>query len=374
MTLNSPRQKHIAIFVPSLRGGGAERVMLTLANAFGERGHNVDLVLAKAEGPYLPEVSEKVRLIDLGVPRVLRSLWPLYRYLRRERPDAMLSALNYANVIAILAWKLAGVPTHLAVSERSSLAIQPKQTNGKITRRLMRWLYPKADKVICVSKGIETDMQSIIGVPASKTMTIYNPVDVEAIQEKMTAPLDHPWFNTKTATVILAAGRLTEAKDYPTLLQAFARLRRDRDARLIILGQGKEKPRLKALAQDLDISNDVDFVGFQKNPYAWMARCDLFVMSSAWEGFPNVLVQAMACGVPVVSTNCRTGPDEILENGKWGRLVPVGDYSSLSIAISDTMDDLSNPNVKVRAEEFATNIIGDSYEAVLLKNKYGQVK
>lgn len=364
--------RRIAIFVPSLRGGGAERVMLTLANALAERGHKVDLVLAKAEGPYLTEVSEKVRLIDLGASRVLRSLWPLFRYLRRVRPDAMLSALNYANVIAILAWKLARVPTRLVVSERSSLAVQPKRPVGKLTRRLMRWLYPKADRVICVSKGIETDMRKLIGVPEGKTVTIYNPVDVETIQEKMTAPLDHPWFAAKTAPIILAAGRLTEAKDYPTLLQAFARLRKDRDARLVILGQGEEEARLKALAEDLAITRDVDFVGFQNNPFSWMARCDLFVMSSAWEGFPNVLVQAMACGVPVVSTNCRTGPSEILENGKWGRLVPVGDANALGIAITTTLTEKSSLETIPRVKEFEKNLIVESYEAALLHPVIGR--
>lgn len=357
--------RQIAIFVPSLRGGGAERVMLTLANAFAERGHKVDLVLAKAEGPYLPDLSEKVRLIDLGAPRVLRSLWPLFRYLQRERPNAMLSALNYANVIAIIAWKLARVPTRMVVSERSSLARTPGRRTEKITRRLMRWLYPKVDKVICVSKVIESDMQRLIGVPESKTVTIYNPVDVETIHEKMTAPLDHAWFNTKIAPVILAAGRLTEAKDYPTLLQAFAQLRKSRDARLVILGQGEEEARLKALAQDIVISKNVDFVGFQDNPFAWMARCDLFVMSSAWEGFPNVLVQAMACGAPVVSTNCRTGPSEILENGSWGRLVPVGDFNALCEAMIATLDDVSSPDVQVRVKDFDKELIINHYERQL---------
>lgn len=357
---------HIAIFVPSLRGGGAERVMLTLANAFAERGHKVDLVLAKAEGPYLPEVAERVRVIDLGAPRVLRALWPLYRYLRSAKPDSMLSALNYANVIAIIAWKLARVPTYLAVSERSSLAIQPERLIGKITRYLMRSLYPKADKVICVSKGIEGDMQRLIGVSSNKTVTIYNPVDVDAIQEKMNAPLDHPWFNAKAAPVVLAAGRLTEAKDYPTLLKAFAQLRKGRDVRLVILGQGEEETKLRTLAKDLGIARDVDFAGFHGNPFAWMARCDLFVISSAWEGFPNVLVQAMACGTPIVSTNCRTGPDEILENGKWGRLVPVGDENALCMAMAKTLTEKAPAERMARLKEFRSDTIVGSYESALL--------
>lgn len=369
MTSNSHLHKHIAIFVPSMRGGGAERVMLTLANKFADRGHRVDLVLAKAEGNYLPDISANVRLVDLNMPRVLRSLWPLMRYLKRERPDAMLSALNYANVIAILAWKLARVPTRLVVSERSSLARQPKGWSGWIIRALMRWLYPKADKVVCVSKAIEKDMQRLIGVSADKTVTIYNPIDSELIHSQMQAPVEHPWINMKTAPVVLAAGRLTEAKDYPTLLRAFARLRKGREARLIILGQGEEDARLKELAADLDIRDDVDFVGFQDNPFAWMARCDVFVMASAWEGFPNVLAQAMACGAPVVSTDCPTGPYEILEGGRWGKLVAVGDAVGLSHNILGALDQPDIFDKGTAVEPFLLQRIVGKYASVLLSDR-----
>lgn len=358
--------RHIAIFIPSLRGGGAERVMLTLANAFAAQGHKVDLVLVRAEGPYLPEVSEAVNIIDLGASRVLRSLWPLSRYLQQEKPDAMLSALNHANVIAILARQIARVPTYLTVSERNSLLIQPRRTIDRLIRRLMRWLYPRADKIICVSKKIEADIQHIIGVPQSKTVTIYNPVDLSAIHEQMGANISHRWFDKQNGPVVLAAGRLTEAKDYPTLLRAFAALREGRDAKLIILGQGKEEAKLKALAGDLNISDAVDFVGFQRNPYAWMARCDLFVLSSALEGFPNVLIQAMACGAKVVSTNCRTGPDEILGDGTWGELVPVGDCTSLNLAMARALDDETPPDGRERVAELNAPLIVDRYARVIL--------
>lgn len=369
--LSQISSKHIAIFVPSLRGGGAERVMLTVANALAERGHKVDLILATLEGPYLEEISENVRLIDLSAPRVMRSLFPLYRYLRRNKPDAMLSALNYANIIAILAWKMSRVSTRLAVSERNSLTMLARRPIGKITRYLMRCLYPKADTIICVSKGIEAEIQKLIGARSTKTITIYNPVDFEDIKEKMIVPLDHSWITNKTAPVIVAAGRLTEAKDYPTLLRAFSQLCKERDARLVILGQGEDCGNLNTLAQELDVARYVDFVGFQNNPFPWMAGCDLFVMSSAWEGFPNVLIQAMACGAPVVSTNCPTGPNEILEDGKWGRLVPVGDPRALSIAMAAALDEESTPNTRARVREFRSDFIVDSYEAILLHSLDG---
>ena len=358
-------RKHIAIFVPSMRGGGAERVMLTLANKFAERGHRVDLVLAKAEGPYLPDMSDKVRLVDLNVPRVLRSLWPLMRYLRRERPDAMLSALNYANVIAILAWKLARVPTRLVVSEHTAVSRPLKGRTISITRHLMKRLYPIADKVVCVSGEIEKNMQRLIGVPPDKTVTIYNPVDIVKIEKIMQEPVSHPWVLSRTAPVILAAGRLTEAKDYPTLLRAFKHLRDRRTARLIILGQGEEESRLKALSEELGISGDVDFAGFHDNPFAWMARCDVYVMSSAWEGFGNVLVEAMCTGVAVVSTDCNSGPREILEGGRWGRLVPVGDADALAQAMADALNDPAPPDVRKRAGMFRSEKAVERYFELL---------
>lgn len=355
-------RRHITIFLPSLRGGGAERVMVILANGLAARGHKVDLVLAKAEGPYLTDVLEAVRIIDLAAPRVLRGLLPLMRYLRQERPDVMLSALNYANIVAILARKLARVRMRLVVSERSSLKRTPIGLAGRGTRLLMRFLYPLADGVICISKGIERDMQRLIGVSANKTVTIYNPVEIERILAMKNAPLDHPWFAISAEPLILAAGRLTAVKDYPTLIRAFAHLRAKRHARLVILGQGEDEVALKALASELGIAADTKFIGFHSNPFAWMARCDLYVMSSASEGFGNVLAEAMVCGAKIVSTDCPSGPTEILEDGRWGRLVPVGDSTQLASAMAEALDDPYPPNVKERAEAFQSGKIIELYE------------
>ena len=208
-------------------------------------------------------------------------------------------------------------------------------------------------------------MQRLIGVPAEKTVTIYNPVEAERIRDLMTKPVNHRWLKDRTAPVILAVGRLTEAKDYPTLLRAFARLRANRPARLIILGQGEEEARLKALASELGIAGDTDFVGYQKNPFVWMARCDLYVMSSAWEGFGNVLVEAMVCGARVVSTDCPSGPGEILEHGRWGRLVPVADAETMAEAMAEALDDPAPPDVLRRSKMFdARRIRGEYLEAL----------
>ena len=345
----------LALYLPSLRGGGAERVMVTLANGFAERGHAVDLVLAKAEGPYLPEVARKVRIVDLGARRVVSSLPGLVRYLRRERPRAMLSALNHANVIALLARRLADVPTRLVVSEHSHLS---SSLNGAPNRRgrlmpgFMRRTYPWADGVVAVSAGVADDLAQAISLPRQRIAVVYNPVATDELLARAEAPLDHPWFAPGEPPVVLSVGRLTVQKDFGVLLSAFAKLRARRPARLMILGEGELRPELESLAQQLGIDADVALPGFRDNPYAYMRRAAVFVLSSRFEGLPNALIQAMACGTPVVSTDCPSGPAEILQDGQWGRLVPVGDVELMAMAISVTLDNKVHPDVSSRANHF----------------------
>lgn len=342
-TAPAERPRHIALYLPSLRGGGAERVMVMLANGFAARGHHVDLVLARADGPYLAEVSAGVRVVDLARNRVLASLLPLVRYLRRERPDTMLSALNHANIVAILARKLSRVPLRLVVSEHNAPSRSLTGSRAAdILGRMTRWFYPQADMIVCVSQGIVNEMHDLLHLPADKLHCIYNPVDIDQIQQLMVHTPDHPWLagsrGARDCPVLLAAGRLTPQKDYPTLLRAMAQLLEIRPARLIILGQGEDEAALKELARKLGIAEHVFFAGFQENPFAWMHAADLYVMSSAWEGLPGTLIEALACRARVVSTDCPTGPAEILANGKWGLLVPVGDSAALAKAMQQTLD------------------------------------
>jgi len=346
-------RQHIAIYIPSLRGGGAERVATALANGFAKNGHEVDLVLAKAEGPYLQDVAENVRIVDLDVNRVLRSLGPLVRYLRRERPQALLSFLNHANMIAVLARKLAGIPVRLAVSERNA----PSATlvgGGKVAvmRTLSRLLLPKADIVIGVSKAMGDELNAILKIPREKIDYVYNPVDLDGIRSRMTAPIDLGKTIDSSQPLIVAVGRLTRQKDYPTLLKAFSILLERRSANLAILGQGEDEAALKILAQELGIGHRVLFPGFQANPHAWIHASDLYVMSSRWEGLPNALLEALACAPRLVSTDCRTGPREILEDGKWGRLVPVGDAQALATAMDAALDEPKRRDLVERAAAY----------------------
>lgn len=339
--------------------------MVTLANGFAARGHRVDLVLARAEGPYLPEVASAVRVVDLDKGRVLASFLPLARYLRRERPDAMLSALNHANIIAILARKLARVPTRLVVSERNSLSGLSGGGVGLVIRWLMRKLYPSADAVIAVSQGVALELVREFGLSPDHVTAIPNPVDIEALARLAQEHPQHPWFVADAPPVVLAAGRLVPQKDYPALLDAFAKLLAGRDVRLVILGEGPLRAELEVRTSALGLTGSVEFVGFQQNPFGWMAACKVFVLPSRFEGFPNSLVQAMACGARIVATDCPTGPSEILEGGKWGRLVPVGDAEALAFALGEALDEREPPEVRLRAEQFRVERAVASYANVL---------
>ena len=361
----------ISIFIPSLRGGGAERIMVTLANAITARGLKVDLVVAKAEGPYLGDVSSAVSIIDLKVGRVSKALLPLVFYLRRERPEAMLSAMGHANVIALLARKLARVSTRMVVSERGLISGERAIASGSvayINYKLISWLYPGADGICTVSQAASEDLAAFIGIPLQKVHTIYNPFDLSRIRRLAAEPLNHPWFEPGQPPVLLAIGRMNEAKDFPVLIRAFAQLRQQREARLVILGEGELRPDLELLLQQLNLDTaTVQLPGFVHNPYAWLARCSLFVLSSRREGLPGALIEAMACGAPVVSTNCLSGPDEILAGGRWGQLVPVGDVDALEQAIVDTIDMPSavRPNVRLRANSFEQEHAVDAYLKLL---------
>ncbi|MXS84839.1 glycosyltransferase [Nitrosomonas sp. HPC101] len=365
---------HIAIYLPSLRGGGAERAMVTLANGFAERGLKVDLVLASAEGPYLSEVSSGVNIIDLKSSRVLASLPGLVRYLRRERPQAMLSALNHANVIAVVARMLAGVPVRLVVSERNNVSLSgssSKNLRSRVVLYMMRWAYRKADGVTAVSRGVADDLANTINLPRDRISVIFNPVVTPELIEKSRMPLEHPWLGEGKPPVILGVGRLTPQKDFSILIRAFARVRAEYDCRLVILGEGELRGELEQLVTSLGIQDSVQLPGFAENPFAWMSRVQLFVLSSRWEGLPNVLIQAMACGAAVVSTDCPSGPDEILERGKWGKLVPVRDEEALAEAIAALLEVPGNllPDVRQRAGDFKQELAVGAYLNVMCEDQ-----
>lgn len=365
---SSDDARRIALFVPSLCGGGAERVMTNLAIAFCERGIGIDLVLLKAEGPYLKELPPRVRVVDLNASRLLTGLPALTRYLRRERPLVMLSAMKHANVTALLAALLSRSQVPVVVCEHSNATVSLDLNPGiktSVLRVLMRWLYPRAYHIVAVSEGVAVGLRNMLGIDTSRISVIHNPIVSSNVLLLSKQSISHPWFLNKSIPIILATGRLTPAKDFETLLRAFGRVRRKRQFRLIILGEGELRSSLETLVDKLELKEDVALPGFVDNPFAYMRQADMFVLSSKWEGFGNVLVEAMACGVPVISTDCPSGPAEILENGKWGRLVPVGDVKALAQAMLDTLENESPSSVQ-RAMQFSVDKAADTYLPLLL--------
>lgn len=361
----------LSLFVPSMDAGGAERVMLTLASGFAGRGYGVDLVLAKAEGPYLAEVPATVRVVDLKARRVLSSLPALARYLRRERPAAMLSALSHANVVALWAGRLAGTKTRLVVSDHNAFSRDletPIIRRQKLMPTAARLFYPWADGIVAVSDGVADDLSAVARLRREDVATIHNPVALPGLPgEVREAPVEPTPFAQDGIPVVLSVGRLTVEKDLPTLIRAFSRVRAARPARLLILGEGAERPRLEALTRELGLDGDVSMPGFATNPYAHMRRSSVLALSSMWEGFGVVLVEAMACGCPVVSTDCPSGPSEILAGGRYGPLVPVGDEEALARAILRTLDAPPDPEQsRARAGDFSVDAAVDRYLEVLL--------
>ncbi len=360
------KNKKIAFFIPSLRGGGAERVFVNLANEFSKRDFDVDLVLVQKEGPYLKEVNKNVNIVDLKSKRIIFSLSPLVKYLRKEKLSCVLSTLTHANIIVILAKILSQTKAKIMIRQ----AIHFSSSKNKKLKLLAKFFYKKADKIIVISEEMKNDLLESIRLSKEKVALIYNPVFNDIIKKKKNETITHKWLKTNEYKVILGTGRLTQQKGFSILIKAFAILRKKEKIKLIILGEGKERKNLENLIKKLNLENDVDMPGFVDNPYAYIAKTNVYVLSSLYEGFPNTLVEALACSTPVVSTDCPSGPSEILDSRKYGELVPIGDINALVRAIEKVLD---NPTEKEllqkRAMDFDIKKIADDYIKVITENE-----
>jgi len=348
--------------------------MVALANGFVRRGYMVDLVIADEQGVFRKEVSESVRIVNLGSKRMMASVFRLAAYLQRSKPDALLSAMTHVNLTAIWARYFARVSTRLVISERSTFSQALKGLGGRrvmtwLMPQLLRFFYPSADAVVSVSMGVQEDLLHHVSLPPPMTHVIYNPVVDDGFLQRAEEPIEHPWFAVGNPPVVLAAGRLTEAKNFPLLLKAFTHVRKNRPCRLMILGEGPLRHALETQVSDLGLGTDALLPGFVDNPLPYMRQASVFVLSSSWEGLPAVLIQAMACGCRVVSTDCPSGPREILEEGRWGELVPVGDEVALAEAIERCIDNDSPPDVCMRAGFFNEAQSVEAYLKVLLPSE-----
>ena len=343
--------RKVAIFLPNLGGGGAERVALASAEDLARRGHQVELVLVAATGDLIPLVPEGVRVVDLKAHRIVAALSPLARYLREEQPDALHAVMWPVTIIAIMAHRLARSSARLVVSDQVALS---RQVTGGLQRRLLEWttrlLYPLADVRIACSKVAADDLARLSGVPRDRIEVIYNPISPPA-RIASNARVEALWHGKGPR--LITVGNLKDQKNHALLLRAFARLG-DGTARLMILGQGPLRPNLEALAAELGIGERVLFAGFTVDPWPYLASADLFVLSSDYEGFPLVLAEAMHAGLKVVSTDCISGPAELLDGGRFGRLVPCGDADALAKAIEQALAEPADPErMRARAVDMA---------------------
>lgn len=361
--------KRIALFLPSLSGGGAERVFVQLANQFASRGIPTDLVLSAAQGPYLAEVDEKVSIVDLQSGSVSTSMPALVKYLRVARPGVVLSGLTNANIVAVLACRVFARHTASVISIRALPSHAYRHTKSlrmRVLLRLASVVFQWADGVIVNSEGVADDFLSFFGFRPCNMRVVYNPIPIDRIDALSGQPVEHPWFDPAGPPVILSVGRLHVLKDFGTLIRAFGHARREVDCRLVILGEGDESDRLTALARQLGIARDVSFPGFVDNPFSWMRQASVFVSSSLSEGCPNALMQALACGVRVVSTESAGGAAEILDGGRFGDLVPVGDDERLAASIVRAIRAPRTGKGRKRAEEFSESQVAEQYLNVLL--------
>jgi glycosyltransferase involved in cell wall biosynthesis len=369
--------RRIAVFIQSLTIGGAEASAINLIKGLVERGVQVDLLLANRYGRLLSKVPPQVMIVDLKGKRVLFSLIPLLRYLQSQRPDLLYSIQTHTSLIAIWAARLVQVHVPLVISEHTILSISHVASSSlrkRLIIALARVFFRYADAAICISQGVAEDFFETIRMPRQKIHVVYNPVISPDFEQQSRESIFHPWFTPDALPVILAVGRLATAKDYPTLLRAFSIVCQERPAHLLILGEGSERLRLERLARQLGIVEKIQMPGFVENPFPYMAHARMLVLSSRWEGFGNVLVEALACGTPVVSTDCKSGPGEILENGRFGRLVPVGDPKALAEAILETMQTTTDRALLIqRARDFTLDESVRKYicifESCLLSNE-----
>jgi len=345
-----------------MRGGGAQRVILHLANELGARGHKVDIVLCRARGPYLDEISPRVNVVDLDKDRVLKSIPALVRYLRRHDPDATLSTLEHESVAVSIARALSRSDANYILRETTRVTDQPPEDRiERITRYLYRHAYHRSDGVVANSSSVAEDISKSFSVDPAKIEVIGNPVVTGELMEKRTDPVDHPWYCNEETEVVVGVGRLSSEKRFETLIDSMVHLREQRDVKLRIFGEGAKRDEL---------ADHVDLPGFVENPFKHMAAADAFALSSRTEGFGNVIVEAMACGTPVVATDCPGGPSEILAGGTYGELVPVDDPPALADALDRTLTDPLAESVLVkRANEYHVSTVSDAYEGVLWPEK-----
>jgi glycosyltransferase involved in cell wall biosynthesis len=369
----------VLFFISSLEGGGAERVMVEILNSLDrERIEPVLVLLCPYENsPYRESLHKDLTVIvlertsDTLFGKIRQSV-QFIKTVREVNPHLLMSFLTHNNIMAIVAGILLRIKT--IVCEHSTLSEVIKTREGEHilglpTSSVVKLLYRFAERVIAVSHGVRSDLVEKFSIPPHKVRVIYNPVDVDRIHELSNIPAEHPFLNGGLPLVI-TVGRLIWQKGFETLIRAFQMVVQEMDARLLILGEGPERKSLEKLIQDIGVAGKVSLPGFQRNPYAFLSGADVFVLSSVYEGLPMVILEAMACGTPVIATDCKYGPREILQEGRCGLLVPAGEVYALSAGLSGLLGDkaLREEFSRLggeRIKEFSAEKIIEQYEQVI---------
>lgn len=355
----------ISIVLPNLRGGGAERLAIYLANYWVNYGIEVEFILMKNEGELLPLLSNKVRVISLNVDRIKSSIWTLRYHLRKTQPDVTWVGMWPLTSAAVIAWLLAARPGKIFLTDHNQLSIscvRELRLSPLWLKLVMNATYPFATGVMAVSKGVASDISLLSGFPEDSIKVIYNPAATGVSPVRASPSERRELWGNGFDLHILTVGSFKLQKNHALLLRAFSKLRQTLNAKLTILGEGDLRQAMEKQITELGLEGKVSLPGFYKDPYPWFRSADLFVLSSDWEGLPTVLIEALECGIPVVSTDCPSGPSEILENGRYGRLVPVGNVDALADAMIASLNQTHDRNALVsRAKDFSVERISDEY-------------
>lgn len=359
---------HVAMYLHDLTAGGAERVAVTLMRHFTGCNVRVSLLLHQETGALRHLLPPPVEVHVLNGRRALSDLLPLAAFLRRANPDVLVTYLQHDNIVALLAKRMSRARTRVAIGLHNTLSWEAGPTRSLKFRALpivYRALRPFLEGIVAVSEGVADDFAEVVRIPRERISCIYDPVIDEEFEQRAREPVDHPWLTeaARAATpVFVTAARLITQKDIPTLLRAFAKRRQLGPARLIVLGDGPERAPLTSLAEELRLNGDVDFKGYVANVLPYFREASAFVMTSRYEGFGLVLVEAMGCGTPVISTECPFGPAEILDNGRFGCLVPVGDVDGLTAAMTRDLRAVWPSSVlRQRASLYSAEASRDAY-------------
>jgi len=366
----------VAFLIPSFEGGGTERVIITLANGFAKRGIDVFIISLNSKGAYQNEVNENVKIEILNTKRTIFSFIKIKNFLDKENPNILFSSIAHLNIFIIIVKRIMVKSDRKFVIRESNTLSEIMKSNNNLKNiilcKLIRIFYPKADLIVSPSQGVADDLMKNYGIDKNKIKVIYNPIDHKFLLNMAKEPVDNYFINNKSPEkVIIGIGSLTKQKNFSSLIMAFYNIKRHHNYKLIILGEGKERSKLESLIERLNIRDCILMPGFVKNPFKYLINANVFVLSSIYEGLPNVLIQALLLGVPCVSTKCKSGPEEILNFGEYGQLVRINDHVEMSDAILNVLEGrLKQKNINGLEKKYNINKIINNYLESPVFNKY----